>query len=255
MTYFQGKMSDSALIASLPPPYKLQAGDRLNIFITALNPLTAVPFNIVPSPLNAQLQGSASDDITIPGGSTSSASAMTAGSAGFYYVDADGNIKFPQLGDIPVVGLTTKEVEKALEKKLTEYIKGPTALVTVTNFRINVLGEVTHPGIILVPNAHINILEAIAESGDLTVYGQRQNIMVIREKDGKREIGRMDLSSNDIFTSPFFQLQQGDVVYVEANNKSKAYNTDASETEKFRITSLILTGIAAIAVMITALRH
>ncbi|WP_290794802.1 polysaccharide biosynthesis/export family protein [Flavihumibacter sp. UBA7668] len=132
-----------------------------------------------------------------------------------YLVEADGMIKVPYIGKIEADGLTRKELEEKLTISFRDFTKDPVVNVRFMNYRITVMGEVLRPGIIVLPNERLTILEAIGMSGDLTVMGKRESVMVIREVDGKRIYGRVNLLSSDIFNSPFYYLKTNDVVYVE----------------------------------------
>lgn len=136
-----------------------------------------------------------------------------------YAVDNEGNIEFPQLGTLHVAGLNRWELQDMITRLLTESGLLTDANVTVEfiNFKISVIGEVPHPGAYSVTGDKITILQALALAGDLSIYGQRNNVMVIREQNGERKIYTQDLRSSDIFSSPAYYLQQNDVVYVTPN--------------------------------------
>lgn len=234
MVYLSDSVKASERVVTQQPQYRLQPGDRLDINVTALNQQAAQEFNVLPVVSK-----------------TGDATAL--GSAGGYLVADNGNIWFPQVGNVYVRGMTTQEVSEKLQNELLKYLKEPAVMVYVSNFKVNVLGEVNRPGTILVPDGKISILEVISQSGDLTVYGKRENVLVIREKDGKREFAKLDLTSNNIFSSPYFYLQQGDVVYVEMN-KNKVLANDPTKAHKFKVISLILAGITAAALIHNSLK-
>ena len=218
-------------------PYKvptLRVGDRIAITVTALNPLAAQAFNQISASASGQSSG---------GGS---------GATG-YLINSTGNIQFPQLGDIKVEGLTTDSVGKVIENKLLDFLKQPTVSVSQTNYNINVLGEVSKPGIVNVPDGKMTILEAISRSGDLTLMGKRENVLVIRENNGKREFGRVDLSSNNLFNSPFYYMQQGDFVYVDVN-PLKLKQADNTITNRLSIVSIFVSMITALFVIKNSLK-
>ena len=137
-----------------------------------------------------------------------------------YLVNQDGNIDFPILGEIHVEGLTRMQVTELIKKRLIEeeLIKDPIVTVQFLNFKVSVIGEVGRPGTFDISGDRITLLEALSMAGDLTIYGRRDRVAVIREKDGKRSILYHDLRSSDIFQSPCYYLQQNDIVYVEPNN-------------------------------------
>ena len=137
-----------------------------------------------------------------------------------YLVNQDGNIDFPILGEIHVEGLTRMQVTELIKKRLIEeeLIKDPIVTVQFLNFKVSVIGEVGRPGTFDISGDRITLLEALSMAGDLTIYGRRDRVAVIREKDGKRSILYHDLRSSDIFQSPCYYLQQNDILYVEPNN-------------------------------------
>lgn len=198
----------------LTRPILIMPGDRLVVNVTAINKEAAEAFNAS--------QGSAA-----PG---------TAG----YLVDSAGDILLLQLGKIHVAGLTTVQVQQNLQTQLEDYIKGSIVTVNIANFRINVMGEVGSPGILEVPEGKINILQALSKSGDLTLFARRDSILVIRETNGMREFGRVNISSNNIFLSPYYNLQQNDVIYVEPD-KTKFIANDYIMNRNMRNLGLAMT--------------
>lgn len=132
-----------------------------------------------------------------------------------YLVESDGNIQFPFLGRIHAEGLSRQNLEDTLTNRLRDYTKNPVVNIKFLNYNFSVIGEVARPGRFDMDNERVTILQALGMAGDLTVLGKRQNILVIREFNGKREFGRVDLLSKNIFESPYFYLKTNDVVYVE----------------------------------------
>jgi polysaccharide export outer membrane protein len=132
-----------------------------------------------------------------------------------YFVEADGSIKLPYIGKVYVEGLTRSALEDTLQRAFSEYTKDPIVNVRFMNYKVTVLGEVNRPGTFSIPNERMTILEAIGMAGDLTIFGQRNEILIVREVNGKREFGRLDLLSKDIVQSPFYYLKTNDVIYVE----------------------------------------
>ena len=185
---------------------KVMPKDLLTIAVSCSTPELAAPFNLVNSGTANGTEGK------MVGQGTASPALQQ------YLVDNQGNINFPVLGEIHVGGLTKLEIENLIIDKLKVYLKeAPLVTVRIVNYRISVLGEVASPGSFVVSNEKINLLEALAMAGDLTIYGRRDRVAVIREKDGKRRILYHDLRSSDIFQSPCYYLQQNDIVYVEPN--------------------------------------
>lgn len=132
-----------------------------------------------------------------------------------YLVEADGTIKMPYVGKIKAVGLTRIQLEEYLQKAFSDYTKDPIVNVRFMNYRVTVLGEVSKPGTYTIPTERMTILEAIGMAGDLTIFGRRNEVLVLREIEGKREFGRVDLLSREILNSPYYYLRTNDVVYVE----------------------------------------
>ena len=176
--------------------------DLLAIIVNSKDPELALPFNM---PLvSYQIGGQNVSQQRLVG----------------YLVNQDGNIDFPILGEIHVEGLTRMQVTELIKKRLIEeeLIKDPIVTVQFLNFKVSVIGEVGRPGTFDISGDRITLLEALSMAGDLTIYGHRDRVAVIREKDGKRSILYHDLRSSDIFQSPCYYLQQNDIVYVEPNN-------------------------------------
>ena len=176
--------------------------DLLAIIVNSKDPELALPFNM---PLvSYQIGGQNVSQQRLVG----------------YLVNQDGNIDFPILGEIHVEGLTRMQVTELIKKRLIEeeLIKDPIVTVQFLNFTVSVIGEVGRPGTFDISGDRITLLEALSMAGDLTIYGRRDRVAVIREKDGKRSILYHDLRSSDIFQSPCYYLQQNDIVYVEPNN-------------------------------------
>jgi polysaccharide biosynthesis/export protein len=141
-----------------------------------------------------------------------------------YLVTEDGEFKFPQLGKIRAEGLTVKQLSDLITQQIRdkELLVDPIVTVRFLNFRVTILGEVAHPTVVTVPNERMSILEAIGLAGDLTIYGKRDNVLLIREDKTGKLVVRIDLNSKDILSSPYYYLQSNDVVYVEANKEKVA---------------------------------
>ena len=143
-------------------------------------------------------------------------------------VDAEGKIEFPVLGSVSVLGLKTTEVADLLEERLSAQVKDPMVLVRLINAKVTVMGEVNRPGQYTMPNGRMTLLDALGAAGDLSVYGQRDNILITRETNGKLEFHRLNLNSDELFTSPFYYLQQNDVIYVSPNKVRAINSTNVS---------------------------
>lgn len=155
-----------------------------------------------------------------------------------YLIDSNNNINFPSLGNIQIGGLPKAQAEELLNKKLAKYIINPSVNIRILNFKISVQGEVTKPGTYTINSERVTVIEAISLAGDLTVYGKRNNVLVIREENGEKKIFRIDLKSADFLNEPSYYLHQNDVVYVEPN-KTKINGAAVGPN-----TGIILTGIS-----------
>ncbi|MBX0333236.1 polysaccharide biosynthesis/export family protein [Pontibacter sp. HSC-14F20] len=142
-----------------------------------------------------------------------------------YLVDTKGTIDFPVIGNMHVQGLSTEQVRDTLMLKVREYVQDPIVKVRLQNFRFTMMGE-TGPRVIAVPadNEDVNLLEGLAMAGGISIYGKMNNVLVIREQDGQRIMARLNLNSKEVLTSPYFYLQQNDIVYIEPD-KAKASGT------------------------------
>ncbi|WP_207533041.1 polysaccharide biosynthesis/export family protein [Desertivirga arenae] len=164
-----------------------------------------------------------------------------------YRVNKNGEINFPVVGNVKLEGLTIDQAQKALTAQLGNYVKKPIVNVQFLNFKVTVIGEVNHPSTLQVNSDKITLLEALGMAGDMTAYGKRNNVLVIREMGDKRTMARLNLNKKETLTSPYFYLQQNDVVYVEPD-KAKALEYSRSNT--FR--PLVIATISAVAVITTA---
>ena len=225
--YFQNGLD--SLSKQMKEPV-IQPNDLLSIqvFSKSLNQEQAVIFNIPNSSAN-----------------TGASSSSTQG----YQVSLTGTIEIPIIGSVNASGLTKDQLQIVLTQKLSPYIKDPSVLVRFLQFNINVLGEVKAPGIQSFKTDRVTIIDAISAAGDLTDYGKRENIMVIREEAGTRKFYTLDLRNGSLFNSPGYQLQQNDIVYVSANdNKLKTLNVNPEAQRK---TGLVITGISVLATVVT----
>ncbi|MFV5693010.1 polysaccharide biosynthesis/export family protein [Flavobacterium sp. LT1R49] len=177
---------------------KLQIDDLLSIIVSADNPENTIPFNL------PQIQGSS--DI-----SSSQNNIKT------YLIDSHGEIDFPVIGKIKLAGLARSEANKKMAALVSEYIKNPGINLHILNFKVSVLGEVNRPESIPINSERITLLEALSKAGDLTIYGKRTNILVIREVEGVKTYGSIDITKSDFINSPFYYLAQNDVIVVHPN--------------------------------------
>lgn len=168
---------------------------------------------------------------------------------GGFLVDAAGNIELPQVGIIHAEGLTKIQLSNLIKQKINEkdsILVNPAVLVRFQNLKVTVLGEVKKPGLITFPGERLNILEAIGLAGDIDLYGLKDKVKVIRDHNGQREVGTVDLSSKEVFSSPYFNLAQNDILLVEAS-KTKAKKQD--QDVFLRQAGFILSIITAMAVV------
>lgn len=190
---------------------KIQPNDLLNIIVTnPNNPTASLAYNLV-SPSDAAKNSYLQTQPTLQS----------------YIVDINGDVVIPNVGKVNLGGKTISEAEQTIFAKVqSSFSSTPVVIVRFVDFKISVLGEVTAPGSFVIKNGKVTILEALALARDLTIYGRRDNVKVIRENsDGKREIVELNLNDASILNSPYYNLQQNDVVYVTPN-ESKAKNSD-----------------------------
>ncbi|MFD2907234.1 polysaccharide biosynthesis/export family protein [Flavobacterium ardleyense] len=204
---------------------KLQADDVLMISVTSVNPEVALPYNL--QVLNIQ------NDSDLGIGQQTRLN---------YLITKEGTIEFPVLGTIDLKGLTRIEAQQKIRDLLIDHIADANVILKVMNFKITVLGEVNKPGTIQVKSERISVLEAIGSAGDLSIFGKRDNILLIRERDGQTITQRLDLTDINLISSPYYYLAQNDVLYVEPN-KTKINSSAVGPN--------ISIGISAISLLIT----
>ncbi|MGN0069010.1 MAG: polysaccharide biosynthesis/export family protein [Prevotella sp.] len=191
---------------------KIMPKDMLTITVTGIREADVV------APYNQMASGSSQQS----GGSVANQG---------YLVDNDGNINFPLVGRLHVVGLTKNECEELIKKKIMQDMKEtPIVTVRMSSYRVTVMGEVGSPGVIPVSSEKMSVLEALAQAGDLTIYGKRDNVLLIRENElGQKSYQRLNLNDANLINSPYFYLQQNDVLYVQPN-KVKAKNSSIGQS-------------------------
>jgi polysaccharide export outer membrane protein len=211
----------------------IQKGDLVNIIVYSDNPVATALYN---QPL---LNPNGSSEIPI------------LNPVSGYLVDNSGNIQFQSLGLVYVEGLTKQQLSDSLSARLKIYLTNPYCTIRLLNYKITIMGEVLKPNAYNIPNERINILEAIGLAGDVTLYGRRDNVKVIREINGTRQIARLDLRRQDIFKSDYFYLQQNDVVIVDQlKNKQQA-----SDQVTTRNIGIIATLVSTLAIVFSAIRR
>lgn len=216
----------------------IQKDDLLGILVNCKEQELAIPFNL--PRVSYDMGDNTGMDVTSTMSSGSNDNSNQLG----YVVDSNGDIDFPILGKLHVVGLTRMQLKSLIENRLREEDLIKDAIVTIQflNFKIYMLGEVSSPGVYKIDNERVTLLEAISMAGDLTINGCRDKVVVIREKNGKRTKYYTDLRSKDLFNSPCFYLQQNDIVYVEPN-KNKANASQSARTNFSFATSIISTAL------------
>ncbi|MFC5271576.1 polysaccharide biosynthesis/export family protein [Adhaeribacter terreus] len=236
VTYFQPDdiSKDSAQIAVQEKFIrKLQSGDILSIHVSSLSPEASAMFNPY------HMYGATSVQQTTQTNAPSPATG--------FLIDEEGNITLPLVGKLKLAGLTTKEAATLVTQNLDKYLQQPTVNIRIINFKVSVLGEVTRPSVYTIPNETITLPEALGLAGDLTIYGKRSNILVIRETEGKRAFNRVDLTKRDFFNSPYYYLHANDVIYVEPT-AGRITSTDRA----VQLAPVVLSGLSIVAVILTA---
>ena len=214
----------------------IRIGDALTIYVSALDLEAVVPYNL-PAVVFAT-----------PGTTALS----TTPALQYYIVDENGDIDFPVLGKLHVAGLKRNEVENLVKEKLEAQVLNPQVHAHIVNAKVAVLGEVNRPGNVGMAGGRLTLLEALAAAGDLTPYGRRDNVLVTREVDGKLQIARLNLRDANIFTSPYFFLQQNDVVYVSPN-KVRVVNS-ANTSLWLSLVSTLASAATVVVTVVTAAR-
>lgn len=229
--YFNGQ-GDASLPSNLTIPQTIiTSNDLLSITVTSLSPSASALFN--------------APNITYSDNATNMSGGPVQASG--YLVDAEGNIQFPVLGTIKASGLTEAALRNQIIKGLLDkkLLVDPIVTVRHLNFRVTVLGEVGNPTVINVPNEKITLLEALGLAGDVTIYGKKENVLVIREENGQKQIKRINLNTSEIFNSPYYYLRSNDIVYVEPN-KAKV----AGSSRSYQLLPIILSGLSFAAIIV-----
>lgn len=231
IVYYQGIDNASLQEKSNSYEIKIQPDDLLMIIVSAEDSEIAAPFNLKTySTVNPSKQD-------VAGAQTTQ----------LYLVDANGFIDFPILGRLKVSGMARSQVVQLLQEKISVYIKSPIINLRIMNFKISVQGEVTLPGTYTISSERITLIEALSMAKDLTIYGKRDNILIIREIDGIKSYNRVDITNTDFLNSPFYYLAQNDVIYVEPNkNKINGSAVGANTGVLISITSLLITLVTLI---------
>ncbi len=230
VAYFNN-ISDTVLTTStdgLEPV--IQKGDLLSISVSSLSADVTTMFNAPNSPAGSTYLNS-----------------NTLSQAVGYLVSQKGQIDFPIIGNLEVAGLTKQALIDKITNELVnkKLLYSPIVTVRYLNFHVTVLGEVSNPGMVMVPNEQTTILEAIGLAGDLTIYGKRTNVLLIRRENGEKIVRRLDLSSDKLLTSPYYNLRSNDVVYVEPGK-----NKVAEVSRSRQLLPSVLSGLSLLAIVI-----
>lgn len=240
LTYFENlnAQADSVFLSGGKYNVKIVPDDELGIYVSSMNPTATLYYNM---PVTDKTIRGEQEVSAVPRLQT-------------YIVDSKGDINFPVLGKIHVQGMTTEELTDYLTARISEDVKNPSVRVELMNFNVNVMGEVTKPGRIPITSERVSILDALALAGDMTEYGKRENVILIREENGKREVHRLNLNDAQTLSSPYFYLQQNDVIYVEPNDirkENSKYNQNNSY--KISVVSTVVSAASVIASLVIAL--
>ncbi|PWT72732.1 MAG: sugar transporter [Bacteroidetes bacterium] len=251
LTYLQGQFDTAKLSQLNASEPIIRKGDILSIIVFSDNPEATKLYNQTLIISSGASTGGAAATGGITGTGTTEGMTGASPSSGGYQVDENGDIAFQGLGKLHVEGLTKESLRDTLTKSLTKFLVNPYLNIHFLNYRFTMLGEVNRPGLMTIPGEKVNLLQAIAMAGDLTFYGRRDNILIIRESNGKREFGRLDLTKPEVILSPYYYLQQNDLVYVEATNKK----AQASDVVTARNISIALALISTMAIVYSLFRH
>ena len=215
---------------------RIQPNDLLNISLSSLSPESNVLFN---------------SGVLLPAGGVAGNTASLLKINEGYSVDRNGEINFPVMGKVRLGGLTKKEATEKMTREFTRYVKNPIVNILFLNFKVTVIGEVNHPASFTVPSERINILEALGLAGDMTTFGRRENVLLLRDKNGVRSAIRLNLNDKAVLNSPYFYLQQNDIVYVEPDNHTKVAQTAAFN----RYIPIVVATITAVALYLANYRR
>jgi len=227
IVYFNDLPADTTRIlkqaAAFTEPV-IQTDDILSITIQTLDPTTSSVVN--------------QSEIVQAVGASSATNVGNQVISGFL-VDKNGYVNMTLLGKVQVAGLTTYQARERITTLATQYYKEPTVQVRFANFKVTVLGEVTRPATYTVPNEKVSVLDALGLAGDLTIFGKRENVLLVRDQGKEKELVRLNLNDSKVFQSPYFYLRQNDVIYVEPG-KGKAAANNAARTQTYAIIGSIL---------------
>ena len=234
----QGDIDSARFSQFKVPEQRVQKGDQLSIAVFSDNAAASAMFNTgsIPSLVGLPVQQAGSG---------------VQHQANIYEVDNEGMIFFPQIGKLKLEGLTREGITELLNTRLRDkYLTNPYYVIQFLNLKITVFGDVNKPGVYPLTRPNTNIFEVLTLAGDLTYYGKRENVLVIREQDGRRVFGRIDITRPDVFNSPYYYLQQNDMVFVDMR-KGKVSSVDQTW---LRNTSVLLSILTTITILINIFR-
>lgn len=243
MTYFENiATTDSGQLGNVDYELKIAPDDKLDIRVTSTNPNAAQIFNI-PSSYSTVMDPNTGTMVQTPAGNNID-----------YLVSQSGDINFPILGKIHVAGMTTTQLADYIYGHVKDQIEDPIVTVQLTNFHVSILGEVNRPGNVSANSERFTIMDAIARAGDLTPYAVRDNILLIREENGKKEYHHLNLNDSKVFTSPYFYLKQNDMVVVQPNDVRRSnVNYNVNNGYRLQVTSAIISACSVVASLAIAL--
>lgn len=222
VVYFQDASDYETIVSDNSRTNAFKVDDVVRINVSTLDPVASTPFNIFSG---AQIEGGGQRAEQLD-----------------YIVDKNGEIDFPVIGSIKIVGLTPEETKDVLTQKLQPYLKDPIINIRLRNFTVTVLGQVNRPGTYQVNGEQITVLEAIGLAGDIDIKGKRTNVLVIRDFNGTKVYTRIDLTTKNLLSSPVYYLTQNDVVYVEPNKSAITQSSLDSRTNiAISLASLVIT--------------
>jgi len=238
IVYFQGldqkgEIPNSEELTNL----NIKPNDQLSITVAASEQTAAAPFNLTIMGMNS-LGSNVGGGVQF-GGSQQMLQA--------YLVDNEGNIEFPVLGTLEVAGLSRQELQNMLKNKIVEYVQNPIVNVRILNFQVSILGEVKAPGTYDINDEYLTIPQALGLAGDLTIYAERSNVLIIRQENGKKVYEYLDLRDPAILNSPYYTLQQNDVLYVEP----KSNYINSAYTRNSQVYISVLSALISLSILIT----
>lgn len=240
LTYFEDiPQTGTGEIPTTGYGVKIQPDDELFITVTSIQPTATTPYNLPMTNFGSN------DKLKEPAAQPLQQT---------YVVNSTGDIVFPVLGKIHVAGLTTEELTALLTEKISADVVDPVVLVRLANFSVQVMGEVLTPGTIPVTRERFSLLDALAAAGDLTPYGERSNVLLIRDTDGKRQYHRFNLNESEVLSSPYFYLQPNDVIMVQPNS-IRQDNAKYNQNNAYKLTviSTIVSAASVVASLVIAL--